>query len=76
MFTRNEGALDRVIRLVVGIGLGTATFTVLTGAWQIIGGIVAAILVVTALVGTCPLYALLHISTRRSGERIPTTTAR
>ena len=66
MFPQNEGALDRGIRLVLGIVVGVAVFTVLSGAWQIIAGIVAAILLVTAAVGFCPLYALLHLNTRHA----------
>lgn len=63
MLPQNESALDRLIRAIVGVGLGILTFTLLTGAWQIIVGIVAAVLLVTAAVGFCPLYALLRIST-------------
>lgn len=64
MFPQNEGALDRVIRLVLGIGVGVAVFTVLTGVWQIVAAIVAAILLLTAVIGFCPIYAVFRISTR------------
>lgn len=74
MFPRNEGALDRAIRLALGIAIGVGVFTVLTGAWQIIGAVAAAILLVTAAVGFCPLYALLRLSTRRRDEEMPLTT--
>ncbi len=71
MFPRNEGALDRAIRLALGVAVGVAVFTVLTGVWQIIAAVVAAILLLTAAVGFCPLYALLRISTRRRDENLP-----
>ncbi len=74
MFPRNEGALDRAIRLALGIAAGVAVFTILTGFWQIIGAVVAAILLVTAAVGFCPIYALLHLSTRRRDEEMPIAT--
>ena len=64
MFSQNESALDRVIRLVIGVGLGILVFTSLTGVWQIIAAVVAAIMLLTAAVGFCPLYALFHISTK------------
>ncbi|HEX6819126.1 MAG TPA: DUF2892 domain-containing protein [Ktedonobacterales bacterium] len=63
MFPQNEGALDRVIRLVLGIGVGVAVFTALTGVWQIVAAIVAAILLLTAAIGFCPIYAVFRMST-------------
>lgn len=64
MFTQNESVLDRVVRVVAGVGLGIAVFTALTGVWQIVAAVVATILLLTGLVGFCPLYALLRINTR------------
>lgn len=64
MFAQNEGALDRALRIVVGLGLGIAVFTLLAGAWQIVAAVAAAILLLTGVVGFCPLYALLRINTR------------
>jgi hypothetical protein len=66
MFPQNEGAIDRILRLVVGIALGGFTFALLTGLGQIILGIVAVILVLTGLVGFCPLYAIFGVNTRGS----------
>lgn len=73
MFPQNEGALDRMIRLVLGLAVGVAVFTVLSGVWQILAGIIAAILLMTAAVGFCPLYALLRLSTRRRGGHVTMT---
>lgn len=64
MFAQNEGAIDRALRIIVGLGLGIAVFTLLTGAWQIVAAVVAAILLLTGVVGFCPLYALLRINSR------------
>jgi len=64
--TTNESPIDRIIRIVLGIGLaglalaGGAAAPLLYVIW-----IVAAILVVTGIVGFCPLYAVLRVSTRR-----------
>jgi len=67
--TTNESPIDRIIRIVLGIGLagvaiagGVAT-PLLYVAW-----LVAAVLVVTGIVGFCPLYAVLRISTRRAAR--------
>ena len=68
MLPQNESALDRGIRLIIGIALGALVFTILTGVWQIVVAIVAAVLLLTAVVGFCPLYALFRISTK-SGKR-------
>jgi Protein of unknown function (DUF2892) len=72
VFPQNEGALDRIIRFVAGVGLGIVVLTALTGVWQIVAGAVAAILLVTGLVGFCPLYGLLHIDTRGHEVRAAT----
>jgi len=45
---------------VVALLIGTGT---LSGTWAIVLGIVAVVFLVTSLIGMCPLYALLGIST-------------
>ena len=63
----NESGFDRVIRIVVGIVLFVLYFTsVVSGILGIISLIVGAILVITGIVGFCPLYALLKIRTNKS----------
>ncbi len=64
-FEINEAPIDRAIRIVLGIALaglavgGVVTAPLLYGVW-----VVAAILLVTGIVGFCPLYALLRVSTK------------
>lgn len=72
MFPQNEGVLDRIMRFAIGAILGVLVFTTLTGVWQIVVAIVAAILLVTGLVGFCPLYALLRLDTRGRRPRVVT----
>lgn len=66
---QNVGPIDRVARLVIGIGLvalavgGTVTAPVLFIAWA-----AAAILLVTGAIGFCPLYLVLGVST--AGNRL------
>jgi len=63
--TSNESTADRLIRVVAGLVLailaitGTIAVPLAYVAW-----IVAAIAVVTGVVGFCPLYAVLRIGTR------------
>ena len=60
----NESSLDRVVRLVVAVVATVLGFVVGAGS---VGGIllfvVAAIMLVTAAVGFCPLYRIFGIST-------------
>ncbi|MDZ4720009.1 MAG: DUF2892 domain-containing protein [Roseiflexaceae bacterium] len=63
MFATNESSLDRIIRLVLGIILFAVTFTMLTGIWQIVAGVLGVVMLATAAVGFCPLYRILGIST-------------
>lgn len=63
----NESGLDRVIRAIVGIVLFVLYFTsVISGTLGIILLVVGAILIVTSLVGFCPLYAILKIHTNKA----------
>ena len=57
--TRNVGSVDRVIRIVVGLGLISLAFWGPKTMWGWIGLVPLG----TALVGWCPPYALLGINT-------------
>lgn len=59
----NEGLWDRVARVVAGVALLVVGFGVVGGTAGTVLGVVGLIPLVTGLVGYCPLYALLHIST-------------
>lgn len=63
MFATNESSLDRIIRAVLGIVLFALTFTMLTGIWQIVAGVLGVVMLVTAAVGFCPLYKIVGMST-------------
>lgn len=56
---RNEGMVDRGIRVVLGLGLLAATAIGPQVQWGWIG----VVPLVTGLAGTCPIYSLLGIST-------------
>lgn len=55
----NEGALDRVLRVLVGAGVLSLAFIGPQTPWAYLG----AIPLLTGLVGFCPLYAVLGINT-------------
>ncbi|MDP3136407.1 MAG: DUF2892 domain-containing protein [Burkholderiaceae bacterium] len=55
----NEGAIDRSLRVIVGLVLLGLTATGYIGMWGYIG----LIPLVTGAVGICPLYSMLGINT-------------
>jgi ammonia channel protein AmtB len=60
----NMGDLDRVIRVAVaGLVLMMLYSGLVTGTWSLILGIIAAIFIITGVVGNCPLYSLLGFNT-------------
>lgn len=57
--TVNEGAVDRVLRIIVGLGLLSLTVIGPHTPWGYIG----LIPLLTGVVGICPLYSILGLST-------------
>ena len=64
----NVGPQDKMIRLVAGVVLVIAGIVYRT-AWGLLG----IPLVVTAILGYCPVYALFKISTAGAGGRKQST---
>jgi hypothetical protein len=63
MIQVNEGTVDRVIRVAVGVLLLVVSFLALSGILQIVGYIAGGALLITGAVGFCGLYALFGVST-------------
>lgn len=59
IFPRNEGTLDRVLRVALGVGLISIAFVGPATPLGLLGIIPLA----TGLAGSCPLYALFGFST-------------
>jgi hypothetical protein len=59
----NESNTDRIIRAVAGVVVLYLGFGVLGGALAIVADVVGVVLLATAAIGFCPLYALLKFST-------------
>lgn len=60
----NEGSVDRVVRIVIGLGLISLAFFGPRTAWGWIG----IVPLLTGVVGWCPAYSLLGVSTCRSAN--------
>jgi Flp pilus assembly protein TadB len=62
----NESPVDRIIRVIVGIALvALGLLGVVTNVWMWVAFILGAILLVTGIVGFCPLYSLLKLNTNK-----------
>ncbi len=57
--SRNEGTLDRVVRVALGLALLSLVFV---GPHTMLG-LVGVVPLLTGAVGFCPLYRLLGVST-------------
>lgn len=58
----NVGTIDRVIRIIIGLGLLWYALLAQPTGYNWVGWI-GVIPIVTALIGNCPLYSILGIST-------------
>lgn len=66
---KNMGTTDRIIRFLLAVVVGILYFThQITGTAAIILGIIAIVFLLTSLVGFCPLYVPLRLSTRKKSE--------
>lgn len=63
---RNMGTTDRVIRILIAVAIATLYFTdVISGTLALVLLIISGILLITGLVGICPLYMPFRLSTRK-----------
>lgn len=63
--TRNEGSIDRALRITVGAVLLALAATGSIGAW----GFVGVVPLLTGALGWCPLYTLFGFSTYPRARR-------
>lgn len=57
--TKNEGNLDRAVRVIAGLVILSLAFVGPKSAWGYIG----LLPIITGLVGVCPAYSLFGINT-------------
>lgn len=68
----NQSNLDRSLRILVGLLMLIAGWTdSVTGVWGIALEVFGWVPLITGAIGWCPVYALLGISTRKTGFRVP-----
>jgi hypothetical protein len=66
---KNMGVIDKAIRIIVAMLFVILYFTnVVTGIFGIVLLIFAAVFVLTSIIGFCPLYWPLKISTDKKQE--------
>jgi divalent metal cation (Fe/Co/Zn/Cd) transporter len=71
---RNVGPEDRVVRIVVALGLAVVIYvTGLHGIGAIVAGIVAVYLLITGLLARCVLYKLIGVDTSIQEQPYSTT---
>ncbi len=62
----NMGGFDRILRTIIAIVLGVLYFAkVVTGILGIVLLVIAIIFLLTSLVGYCPLYSIIGVSTKK-----------
>jgi len=62
---KNMGDLDRIIRLTIVLAIGVAfALGKISGFLALVLGVVGLALLLTSLVGTCPIYLPFGLSTR------------
>jgi hypothetical protein len=66
---KNMGTIDKVLRILVAIAFVILYFTnVISGVWGIIMLVIAAMFVITSIIGICPAYMPFGISTCKKQE--------
>jgi hypothetical protein len=60
---QNIGTVDRIIRIIAGIAIGA--LGIAFHSWL---GLLALVPLLTAGIGTCPIYLPFGISTRRASK--------
>lgn len=71
---KNIGPEDRVVRIVVGIGLAILAYLqVLPGVATIIMAVLAAYLVITGLLARCVIYKMIDVDTSIQEQPYSTT---
>jgi hypothetical protein len=63
LLPRNEHPVERVLRVLVGLGL----LSLVVLGPQTLWGLLGLILVVTGAVGSCPIYTALGVKTTQDG---------
>lgn len=63
MIKVNEHNIDRIVRFVAGLALILGAMFGLSAPWNLVAYLLGAIFIVTGVIGFCPIYGLLRMST-------------
>ena len=73
MFENNVGQIDRVIRAILGVVFVVLVYYFFTNnngvtdvVLYVVFAVLAIIMFVTAIFGTCPIWSILHINTNKA----------
>jgi hypothetical protein len=70
----NVGREDRVVRIVVALGLGVLIYMKVLGDWAaIVAGVVAVYLLLSGLLARCVVYKLIGVDTSIQEQPYSTT---
>jgi hypothetical protein len=61
MFKSNVGTVDRVVRIILGVVLIGLFFAYPDASWRYFA-LIGIVPLLTAFMGTCPLYSILGLS--------------
>lgn len=63
---KNIGSPDKIVRILFAVVVAILYFAdVISGTTALVLGVIGLVLFVTALVGTCPIYLALKLSTKK-----------
>jgi hypothetical protein len=62
MFKTNEGTIDRALRIIAGVVLLALFFLYPDASWRYFT-LIGIVPLATGLLGSCPVYSLLGVST-------------
>lgn len=64
---KNIGSPDRIVRILFAVVVAILYFAnIISGTLAIVLGLIGVILLLTAFVGTCPIYLAMHMSTKKA----------
>lgn len=62
---QNMGIVDRILRVVVALVVGVLyAMHIISGTLALVLGVVALVFIATSVMGFCPLYLPLNLSTK------------
>ena len=64
--SKNEGTIDRVIRVILGLAMLYVGFFAMTGIWGTVVGVLGLVPLITGAISFCPIYTLIGGGTNKA----------